>query len=139
MPLGLSQVLELHEAYVAREEANQLHTMWCHWNARCHVSYVPAERRPSTHRTRRHGLGEGARRALGLRSDGVSREVRLERLQRLRVVHVLLSSRWSSEGGSTFNQRSSMEDTEEDEEGIPGFGIIGAVVSIGLIARFRRR
>jgi hypothetical protein len=32
----------------------------------------------------------------------------------------------------------TVTDAGEDEEGIPGFGIIGAVVSIGLIARFRR-
>ena len=33
----------------------------------------------------------------------------------------------------------TVTDAGEDEEGIPGFGIIAAMVSIGLIARFRRR
>jgi hypothetical protein len=33
----------------------------------------------------------------------------------------------------------TVTDAGEDDEGIPGFGIIGAMISIGLIARFRRR
>ena len=38
----------------------------------------------------------------------------------------------------TISMENGSVDVKETDEGLPGFGIITAIVSIGLIARFRR-